>query len=256
MVIVGQPINESQYKVANILSTPFVSVCVPTFNRPESLERLLRVICSLTYGNLDIFISDNCSTDPKVESVCRFFAMRDSRIRYFRQAANIGMVANHNFVFRQAKGIYAVTLHDDDDIPPNYIECLVNILLSDVHAVLCGSACERYFEGRLWYNYDCFDNSNLDKISRLKQIVAFAFTDPNGFEHMIYGVFKGLGATPHSFADFRVGPPAVGFEQNAGTPDLLTCPFEFLDDLLTKLTFPFGQINDKLFDTHDDLLGD
>ena len=52
-------------------STPLVTVGIPTYNRPEGLERTLACITQQTYPNLEIIISDNCSPGPEVGEVIK-----------------------------------------------------------------------------------------------------------------------------------------------------------------------------------------
>jgi glycosyltransferase involved in cell wall biosynthesis len=94
-------------------SQPLVSICVPTYNRAALLSESLRAICKQSYAPLEIIVSDNGSTD-ETERVCRQFAETDTRIRYFRQATNIGLHPNYNFCFDQARGDVICFFHDDD----------------------------------------------------------------------------------------------------------------------------------------------
>ena len=47
-------------------ATPMVTVGIPTFNRPEGLERTLACITKQTYTNLEIIVSDNCSMPANI----------------------------------------------------------------------------------------------------------------------------------------------------------------------------------------------
>jgi glycosyltransferase involved in cell wall biosynthesis len=67
------------------IDQPFVSVGIPTYNRPEGLRRTLECITQQTYGNLEIIVSDNGSPGRETEVVVREFRDKDSRIQYFRQ---------------------------------------------------------------------------------------------------------------------------------------------------------------------------
>lgn len=71
------------------------------------------------YPNIEIIVSDNCSTD-NTEMVVKSF--NDPRILYFRQRINIGPINNSNFCLDQAKGDYFLQLHDDDIIDNDFIE--------------------------------------------------------------------------------------------------------------------------------------
>lgn len=92
---------------------PLVSIAVPTCNRAAVLRESLENICGQDYPRLEILISDNCSTDG-TEQVCRAAAAADSRIRYIRQAQNIGIHENHDFCMDEARGEFLCFFHDHD----------------------------------------------------------------------------------------------------------------------------------------------
>jgi glycosyltransferase involved in cell wall biosynthesis len=93
--------------------SPLVSIAVPTRNRAVDLRENLENICGQDYPRLEILISDNCSTDD-TEQVCRAAAAADTRIRYVRQARNIGVHGNHNFCMDEARGEFLCFFHDHD----------------------------------------------------------------------------------------------------------------------------------------------
>jgi glycosyltransferase domain-containing protein len=110
------------------INTPLVSVCVPTYNRPKTLERTIKCLINQTYKNLEIIISDNCSTNKEVEKVIQKYKV-DPRINYIRQPVNKGAIFNFNCVIEKAKGEYFMRLADDDWLDQNYIETCLDFLL-------------------------------------------------------------------------------------------------------------------------------
>jgi glycosyltransferase involved in cell wall biosynthesis len=106
---------------------PLVSIGIPTYNRPEGLRRTLGSITNQTYKNLEVIISDNCSTNGDVQTVINEF-IQDKRIKYYRQPENKGMVFNFKFVLEKATGDYFKWQADDDWIELNYIESCVMFL--------------------------------------------------------------------------------------------------------------------------------
>jgi len=99
---------------------PLVTIAIPTYNRANSyLGQTLQSALSQTYQNIEIIVSDNCSSD-NTEMVVKSFS--DPRIRYFKQAKNIGPNNNFNFCLEQAKGDYFLLLQDDDLIDSDFVE--------------------------------------------------------------------------------------------------------------------------------------
>ena len=112
---------------------PLVSVGVPTYNRPNSLHRVLESLTEQSYSNYEIIISDNCSEDPEVEKVVRHYLDKDThqRIKYHRQKSNFGAANNFRFVLDQAKGDYFFWNADDDVRSTDFIEVHTKFLESN-----------------------------------------------------------------------------------------------------------------------------
>ena len=110
---------------ASHITSPLISIGIPTYNRARLLRSAIEDARSQTYPNLEIIISDNSSTDPEVEMICRSAAAQDTRVRYFRQASNIGPTANFEFVLVKSSGQFFVWFADDDLHTPTYIDTLL-----------------------------------------------------------------------------------------------------------------------------------
>lgn len=111
-------------------SRPLVTIGIPTYNRAaKKLRSALQCAVSQTYGNLEIVVSDNCSTDNTEEVVSSF---ADPRIRYIRQAENIGAHNNFNFCVKEARGAYFLLFHDDDLIDADFVEACMNAVDDDI----------------------------------------------------------------------------------------------------------------------------
>ncbi len=112
----------------NEINKGMVSVGLPAYNRADSLRRVLTNITAQTYRNLEIVISEDASPDARVRNVIEEFSSSDQRIKYFRQDQNKGVLANAEFVLRQAHGEYFTWFSDDDWRSPEFIELLVEEL--------------------------------------------------------------------------------------------------------------------------------
>lgn len=102
-----------------------VSIGLPTYNRPDSLKRMLTIISAQTYPNLEIIVSDNASSDERVGEVIEDFARLDPRLKHYRQEHNKGVLANAAFVLSKATGEYFTWFSDDDWRAPEFIDILV-----------------------------------------------------------------------------------------------------------------------------------
>ncbi|MBW4646439.1 MAG: glycosyltransferase [Goleter apudmare HA4340-LM2] len=112
---------------------PLVSVIIPTYNRPEYLKHAIASAVNQTYQNIEIIISDNCSTENTQAIVASF---GDSRIRFWQQPQNIGMLANQMHAFKMARGKYVASLHDDDMWNEDFLAKLVPPLEANSELIL------------------------------------------------------------------------------------------------------------------------
>ena len=78
--------------------TPLVTVGIPTYNRPQGLEKTLKCILDQSYQHLEIIVSDNCSTDPTVLPILEKYALQDQRVRFYIQEKNLSIVPNFQFI--------------------------------------------------------------------------------------------------------------------------------------------------------------
>lgn len=75
-----------------------LSICIPTYNRADYLNKAIQsIVNSPDFGNaVEIVISDNCSTD-NTEMTCAQWAERFSNIKYFKQPEQT-KIADKNFI--------------------------------------------------------------------------------------------------------------------------------------------------------------
>ena len=109
---------------------PLVSIGLPVFNGEQFLEQAIASILDQSYSNLELLISDNCSTD-RTERIATDAAGRDSRIRYHRSDVNLGAAPNFNRLVELASGSYFKWAAHDDLLHPQYLETCVKALESD-----------------------------------------------------------------------------------------------------------------------------
>lgn len=99
---------------------PLVTIAIPTYNRadnnlPKALDSALRQ----TYKNIEVIVSDNCSTDG-TEAMMRNY--QNDHLKYVRHKENLGANGNFNACLHEAKGDYFLLLHDDDLIDDDFVD--------------------------------------------------------------------------------------------------------------------------------------
>jgi len=87
------------------------SILVPTYNGEGYVVEMLQSVLSQSYGNFEIIVNDDCSTDRTVELV---EALGDDRIRVFRNSVNLGYPGNMDACTRHAEGEVFYLMAQDD----------------------------------------------------------------------------------------------------------------------------------------------
>ncbi len=120
---------------------PLVSIVVITYNSSKYILDALESAKELTYGNIELIISDDCSTDDTL-TICREWVKENSK--YFVNTEiipaekNAGIPANCNKGCRAAHGEYVKILAGDDMLSPNGIEDFINCYGGSSMVVECG----------------------------------------------------------------------------------------------------------------------
>ena len=116
-------------------SNPRVSIGLPVYNGENYVTEAIGSLLAQTFTNFELIISDNGSTDSTPE-ICRDFAKRDSRVRYFRHEVNQGAAWNFNRTLELRTGEYFQWHAHDDSCAPTLLERAVEMLDRDPTIVL------------------------------------------------------------------------------------------------------------------------
>lgn len=117
---------------------PPLCIGLPVYNGEAYLPVALDSLLSQSFGDFQVMISDNCSTDGTAE-ICRAFAARDHRVRYTRTPRNIGAGPNFNRVFTLSQSPFFKWMAHDDMLAPRALERMMAALADDPKAVLVHS---------------------------------------------------------------------------------------------------------------------
>jgi glycosyltransferase involved in cell wall biosynthesis len=98
---------------------PAVSVLLPVYNGVPYLPRSIESVLSQTYGDLELLVWDDASTDGSAELVETF---RDRRIRFFQNPTNRGLFPTLNHAFRTSRAAWVRLWAQDDLMKPTCLE--------------------------------------------------------------------------------------------------------------------------------------
>lgn len=101
-----------------------VSVIIPAYNQAHYLGGAIRSVLAQSYGDFEILVVDDGSTDHTAEVVR---GIDDVRLFYHYQE-NRGLSAARNRGLREARGTYLTYLDSDDLFLPRKLELLVGAL--------------------------------------------------------------------------------------------------------------------------------
>lgn len=141
-------------------NTPLLSICVPSYNRPEQLGRLLATV-DCRAARVEIVICEDAA--PRREEVRKvveeFRAKSPYQVIYEENASNLGYDGNLRRLIEIASGVFVLFMGDDDWFPADVLDKYLDFLEQnpDVGYVLRsylmehpGGICEphRYLGGR------------------------------------------------------------------------------------------------------------
>jgi glycosyltransferase involved in cell wall biosynthesis len=107
---------------------------MPVYNGERYIRDALNSLLTQTFEDFELFISDNDSRDS-TGKICREYSNRDSRIKYFRQSKNLGVIANFEFVLQQAKSECFMWAAYDDVWDKNYLSSAMHLLEENIDYV-------------------------------------------------------------------------------------------------------------------------
>lgn len=115
------------------------TVIIPTRDRCETLGPALRTCLEQTYGNLQVIVSDNCSTDATAEVVAQHQA---SNLRYLRTGERLSMADNFEFALSHVDDGFLMFIGDDDGLLPDAVSYVAQLQKSSGLLAISGSNAE------------------------------------------------------------------------------------------------------------------
>ncbi len=118
---------------------PAVSVVMPAYNVARYLGDAARSVLAQTFGDLELLIVDDGSTDATA-AVARECAAGDPRVRLFLQP-NGGISSARNLALPRTRGRFIAILDSDDMWEPGYLDAQIRILQARPEvAIVTGNA--------------------------------------------------------------------------------------------------------------------
>jgi len=96
------------------MTSPRVSVVVPTYNRPDKLRRAVRTVTEQTYEPVELVVVDDHSETPAGDALEDVDVATLDAVTVVRHQRNRGANAARNTGIREADGEFVAFLDDDD----------------------------------------------------------------------------------------------------------------------------------------------
>jgi GT2 family glycosyltransferase len=123
--------------------SPLASVVIPNWNGLAHLSTCLEALRAQTYPHLEVIFVDNASSDGSQDFMTREYP----EVRLLALDRNLGLTGGNNLGFRAASGEILISLNNDTEAEPGFVESLVAALLDHPEAGMA-AAKMRLFDRR------------------------------------------------------------------------------------------------------------
>ncbi len=133
---------------------PPLTVGLAVYNGERFVATALDSLLGQTYGDFELIVSDNASTD-QTPAIVQDYAARDRRIVYVRHERNQGAAWNFNYVAQRSDGKYFKWAAADDLCAPTFLERCLEVLDGDSSIVCCHARTRKIdAQGEMLTGYD------------------------------------------------------------------------------------------------------
>ena len=119
-------------------NTPLITIVVITYNSEKFVIETLESIKKQTYKNIELIITDDCSTDSTVK-ICKKWIEKENihNTQLITSEINTGIASNCNRGFFAAKGQWIKIIAGDDTLLPDCLEKFVKFVETHKDARIC-----------------------------------------------------------------------------------------------------------------------
>lgn len=106
-------------------SVPKISICIPTYKRLDFFKIAIGSCLNQSLQDFEIIVGDNSDDDETGDYLAK---LNNPKIRYHKNASNLGFTGNFDAVISKARGKYIKILMDDDLMEPSALEDMAKVL--------------------------------------------------------------------------------------------------------------------------------
>jgi GT2 family glycosyltransferase len=120
---------------SRLSENPVASIIIPNWNGAHHLAVCLGALRAQTYSPIEVILVDNGSTDGSQELV----AVQYPEVRLLALDRNLGLTGGNNAGFQVAQGQILISLNNDTEAHPRFVEALVTALQEQPEAGVAAS---------------------------------------------------------------------------------------------------------------------
>lgn len=112
---------------------PSVAIVILNWNGQSFLEKFLPSVMASSYGNKNVIVADNASTDGSVA----YLQAQWPQVRIIQNTVNEGFAKGYNTALKQVQSDYYVLLNSDVEVTPGWVEPVIALMESDPAIAAC-----------------------------------------------------------------------------------------------------------------------
>lgn len=119
---------------------PLVTIIMPVYNQETLVAESLRSVLQQSYGNIEVLVSDDKSTDRSLDAIRRVLFETDAgskSVHVIAQQENLGISRHVNDLLSRAKGEFIAFFSGDDIMFPEKIYSQVQLMLANPNCTIC-----------------------------------------------------------------------------------------------------------------------
>lgn len=111
------------------MSTALLSICIPSYNRPNQLGDLLASI-DVRPGDIEIVIGEDCAPErTQVRDLVKEFSNHSPySMTYYENENNLGYDGNLRKLISRARGEFVLFMGDDDLFAPGKLDLFIDFI--------------------------------------------------------------------------------------------------------------------------------
>jgi GT2 family glycosyltransferase len=117
------------------MNQPLVSIITVNYNQSAITCELLASLQKITYPNIEIWVVDNASE----ERIKFLIKSNFPQVKVIESNENLGFAGGNNLAIKEAQGEFLMFLNNDTEVAPDFLEPLVETMLSNPKIGICAS---------------------------------------------------------------------------------------------------------------------